>query len=140
GNDAINLAALMVRDTVGEDDSFDRNPDGTPGDQIIFSIQQIPNPSDPDGYYATGSELFVLDASLGAGGTTYLDHGGHLWDHGYALSELVISPNIVDGYGVIDINAIEAVGELVKVPEPAALALLTSCVAALATLRFRSRS
>ena len=123
GTDAINLDALMVRDTIGETDSFDRSSDGAPGDQIIFSIQQIIDPSDPDGYYATGSELFVLDASLGVGGTTYLSHGGHSWDHAYALSSLVVSPNQVDGYGVIDINAIEAVGELV-IPEPTTIALM----------------
>lgn len=136
GQDAINVDALMVRDTVGENDSFDRNPDGSPGDQIIFSIQQIPDPSDPDGYYATGSELFVMDASLGVAGTTFLRHGGHLWDHAHALSDLVISPNFTDGrYGVIDINAIEAIGELV-VPEPTTVSLFA---VALTALGFRRR-
>lgn len=137
GDDAINVDALMVRDTVGEEDSFDRNPDGSPGDQIIFSIQQIPNASDPDGYYATGSELFVLDASLGVVGTTYLDHGGHTWDHGYALSELTLSPNMIDnGFGVIDINAIESIGALV-VPEPTTMALVAVCLAAVPMCRTR---
>ena len=137
GDDAINLDALMVRDTVGEIDSFDRHPDGLPGDQILFSIQQIPNSNDPDGYYATGSELFVIDASLGLGGVKYLEHGGHKWDHDYALSSLVLSPNLVDnGYGVIDINAIEAVGEIV-VPEPASLALCAVGLAAVASMRIR---
>ena len=138
GDAAINLDALMVRDIVGDNDSFDRDPTGAPGDQLIFSIRQIPNPLDPDGYYATGSEIFVLDASLGAAGASFLRHGGHLWDHGYALSELVISPNQTDGaYGVIDINAIEAVGELV-VPEPAAAAMLVSALAATCGLRRRN--
>ena len=137
GQDAINVDALMVRDLVGEDDTFDRSPDGGPGDQIIFSISQIPNPGDPDGYYATGSELFVLDATFGIAGTTYLSHGGHLWDHGYALSELVISPNQIDGFGVIDINAIEAVGELVGVPEPTAAVMLVAGAAATLSLSRR---
>ncbi|TWT46426.1 PEP-CTERM sorting domain-containing protein [Botrimarina hoheduenensis] len=130
GNNAINVDALMVRDVVGDIDTFDRDPTGAPGDQVIFSIRQIPDPSDPDGYYATGSELFVLDASLGGLGASFLSHGGHVWDQAYALSSLVISPNLVDGgYGVIDINAIEAVGALV-VPEPASLALLALALGA----------
>ncbi|MEQ8846658.1 PEP-CTERM sorting domain-containing protein [Botrimarina sp.] len=130
GDDAINVDALMVLDTIGDPDAFDRDPNGGPGDQIIFSIQQIPDLTDPDGYYATGSELFVLDASLGPAGTTYLRHGGHLWDHSFALSDLVISPNFTDGrYGVLDINAIEAVGELV-VPEPASVGLVATLAAA----------
>jgi hypothetical protein len=139
GDDAINLDALMVYDAIGEIDSFDRTPDGSPGDQIIFSIQQIPNSSDPDGYYATGSELFVLDASLGPGGVKYLEHGGHAWDQGYALSSLAISPNLIDnGYGVIDINAIEAIGALI-IPEPASLTLLAAGLGAMAMLRFHRK-
>lgn len=137
GNDAINVDALMVFDTVGEDDSFDRSPDGAPGDQIIFSIQQILDPSDPDGYYATGSELFVMDASLGIGGVSYLRHGGHVWDQDYALKSLVVTPNLLDGaYGVLDINAIEAVGALV-VPEPGSAVLASLCGASLALVRRR---
>lgn len=139
GQAAINLDALMVNDTIGEDDSFDRNPDGSPGDQIIFSISQIPNPADPDGYYATGSELFVLDGTFGAAGATYLTHGGHAWDHMYGLTDLVISPNQLDGaYGVIDINAIEAVGELViSVPEPTTAATLVIALVTAGGLRRR---
>lgn len=137
GNDAINLDALMVQDTVGEIDSFDRSPDGSPGDQIIFSIQQIPNPGDPDGYYATGSELFVLDASLGVLGVSYLEHGGHVWDQTYALDALTVEPDLLNGrYGVLDINAIEAVGALV-VPEPAAMTLLALCLGSLPFARSR---
>lgn len=130
GQAAINLDALMVQDVIGDVDSFDRSPDGSPGDQLIFSIRQIPDPTDPDGYYATGSEIFVLDASLGAVGASFLRHGGHLWDHTHALTDLVISPNQLDGaYGVLDINAIEAVGELV-VPEPTAAVLMATALAA----------
>jgi len=137
GNAAINLDALMVRDVIGDPNSFDRSPDGSPGDQIIFSIQQILSPGEPDGYYATGSELFVLDASLGPAGVEYLEHGGHVWDHDYALTELLISPDLIEGgYGVIDINAIEAVGALI-VPEPTALALLLTCCASAVVIRRR---
>ena len=35
---------------------------GGQGDQIIFSIRQMIDLTDPSGYYATGSELFVLAA------------------------------------------------------------------------------
>lgn len=136
GEPAINVDALMVRDTLGEIDSFDRDPTGAPvGDQIIFSIRQIPDPTDPDGYYATGSELFVLDAATGV---SYLDHGGHTWDHAHALSDLVISPNFTEGaYAVIDINAIEAVGELV-VPEPASVGLMSFALVAAMGVRRRT--
>ena len=123
GDAAVNLDALMVQDIIGSDSTFDRDPTGGPGDQIIFSIRQIVDPSDPDGYYATGSELFVLDATTGTLGTTYLFHGGHLWDHAYALSSLAISPDLVDGRAVIDINAIEAVSATV-IPEPSSIVLL----------------
>lgn len=133
GQDVINVDALMVSDSVGEIDSFDRDPTGAPGDQIIFSVQQILDPTDADGYYATGSELFVLDATLGV---SYLEHGGHLWDHTYALSNFVLPATLVDGYGVMDINAIEAVGEVV-VPEPAAALLMATCFGSAMFMRRR---
>lgn len=127
GDAVINLDALMVQDIIsgpgGEGDTFDRDPAGGVGDRIIFSIRQVPDPADSDGYYATGSEIFVLDASLGAAGATYLFHGGHLWDHAYALSDLAIPPELIDGMrGVIDVNAIEAISEGV-VPEPSSVVL-----------------
>jgi hypothetical protein len=122
GNDAINLDALMVQDIIPGDahDTFDRDPTGAPGDRIIFSIRQIVDPSDPSGYYATGSELFVLDASTGA---SFLVHGGHVWDKAYALSDLALPAALVNGLAVIDINAIEAISEQV-VPEPTSAMLL----------------
>jgi len=127
GDAVINLDALMVQDIISvpgaEGDTFDRDPAGDIGDRIIFSIRQVPDPADPDGYYATGSEIFVLDATLGPAGTTYLSHGGHLWDHAYALSDLAIPPDLIDGlHGVIDVNAIEAICEEV-VPEPSSVLL-----------------
>ncbi|MEO2048317.1 MAG: PEP-CTERM sorting domain-containing protein [Pirellulales bacterium] len=124
GNDAINLDALMVQDIIpgNAHDTFDRDPTGAPGDKIIFSIRQIVDPSDPTGYYATGSELFVLDATTGPAGTTFLAHGGHLWDKAYALSDLSLPTTLVNGHAVIDINAIEAISQGV-VPEPTSAAL-----------------
>ncbi|MEO2046035.1 MAG: PEP-CTERM sorting domain-containing protein [Pirellulales bacterium] len=123
GDDAINLDALMVQDIIPgyAHDTFDRDPTGAPGDRIIFSIRQIVDPSDPSGYYATGSELFVLDASTGA---SFLSHGGHVWDKSYALSDLTLPSTHVNGLAVIDINAIEAISEGVKVPEPTSAMLL----------------
>ncbi len=120
--DALNLDALMVRDIVGEDTSFDRDPTGPGlGDAIIFSIDQIADPTDPDGYYATGSEIFVLDAG---GFGSFLTHGGHAWDHAYALSTFSIGmPGGNQNYGVFDIDAIEAVSEF-AVPEPTTATLL----------------
>lgn len=136
GNNAINLDALMVQDIVDDGagpDTFDRRPDGQ-GDRIIFSIRQIPNPNDPDGYYATGSEIFVLDASQ-PNNPMYLFHGGHLWDHAYALANLVITPNYIDGgYAVMDLNALEAISEGV-VPEPATVSLSLIGAWALAAMR-----
>ena len=127
GIQGINLDALMVFDSVGDPDRFDADivaaagddprvdQNGEPSelpheaDMIIFSIRQLVDPADPDGYYATGSELFVLDSF---GGFGFLDHGGHLWDHDYALSELMFRlEDNEDLYGVIDVNAIEAIGE-----------------------------
>ncbi len=123
----INLDALMVQEAINTHpdgfDEFEASPTGGPGDEIIFSIRQIPDPGDPDGYYATGSELFVLNAD---GTFGFLMHGGHPWDHLYSLTTFEIfggtSPQDPN-YGVIDINAIEAVGEF-AVPEPASIALL----------------
>ncbi|TWT42863.1 hypothetical protein [Botrimarina hoheduenensis] len=135
GRQSVNLDALMVLDVMGRPDIFDFDPIGNPngeeikdqngqliemgdenkGDSLIFSIRQIIDPADADGYYATGSELFVLDA---LGGVSFLDHGGHLWDHSYALSELraVSYEGQQTQYAVIDINGIEAIGEKVEAP------------------------
>ena len=92
-----------------------------PGDQIIFSIEQVPTTAAPDGsgFFATGSELFVLDgASMpGAPVGSFLTHGGHVWDKAFALASMVTSVTTPAG-GVVDVqldvNAIEAIG----VPEP----------------------
>ena len=114
--DAINLDALMVQDRDGVLNEFG------PGDSIIFSINQIVDPSDPFGLYATGSELFVLDATAAGIAPGFLFHGTHPWDKGYALGALRIVGGPGQG-GIIDINAIEAIGELV-VPEPCTVLLL----------------
>ncbi|MEO0530464.1 MAG: hypothetical protein AAF266_07765 [Planctomycetota bacterium] len=129
--EAINLDALMVQDVIGSPDEFERSPAGPGlGDEIIFSIRQIPNPADPDGFYATGSELFVLNAG---GLASHLTHGGHVWDHAYSLA--VFGGDFVPGQQVFayDINAIEAVGEF-AVPEPVSSTLL---VVAIACMRIR---
>lgn len=132
GQNAINIDALMVRDDFGSDDSFDRDPTGSgDGDTMIFSIRQIVDPSDPSGYYATGSELFVLNRATGA---SFLSHGGHDWDKAYALGSLgVVGPN-GDAFGVIDINGIETVA---GVPEPAGVAMLATGLYAMVAMRRR---
>jgi hypothetical protein len=125
--DDINLDALMVRDVVGDPDRFDDDLGGAGlGDEIIFSIRQIPSALDPTGYYATGSELFVLPAF---GPASFLAHGGHLWDKGYALGAFDVgAPGAPH---VLDVNAIEAIGEF-SIPEPASITCLllglTTCL------------
>ena len=135
GEGVINLDALMVNDIHGDIDTFDVDPTSIPGlppgasDSIIFSIRQVIDPTDPDGYYATGSELFFLN---GDGTFGFLAHGGHAWDHSYALSSLRLGgPN---GQAVIDINAIEAI---TQVPEPAGIALLLCSMGSVAAMRWR---
>ncbi|MCA9240062.1 MAG: hypothetical protein KDA37_07680 [Planctomycetales bacterium] len=131
GRNAINLDALMVLDSAGRPDEFDleflpplsedlTDQAGRPldfnehRDTIIFSIRQIIDPIDPDGYYATGSELFVLDSLSGA---SFLVHGGHVWDQAYALSELGFKlDDQEDVRGVLDINALEAIGDGQEIP------------------------
>ncbi|CAE7329676.1 unnamed protein product, partial [Symbiodinium sp. CCMP2456] len=120
GREAVNLDAMMVRDIIGDDMIFETDPAGVGSDSIIFSIRQIVDPADPDGFYATGSELFVLNAPVAGGPVTagYLFHGGHFWDHAYAISDLRIAG--ANALAYIDVNGIEAIGELV-VPEPSTL-------------------
>ena len=132
--EAINLDALMLQDAFGDLDQFEDSLTGPGGDEIIFSIRQIPNPGDPDGYYATGSELFVLNADGSAG---FLAHGGHVWDHLYSLTAFEIFGGVTPldpNYGVLEINAIEAIGEF-AVPEPGALMMALMALAAGAAIR-----
>lgn len=131
----INLDALMVQDVTGDPDIFERDPTGGgDNDSIIFSIRQI-----PDGvgsYYATGSELFVLD---GAGSISFLEHGGHVWDLAYALTAFDVWFEDQNNYGVLDINAIEAISESV-VPEPASCIMLLLGLVGLSSRAKRRRS
>lgn len=124
--DLINLDALMVHDVIEDPDVFESSPAGPVGDEIIFSIRQIPSAGDPSGYYATGSELFVLPAF---GPAMFLPHGGHLWDKAYALTAFNVGGSQTPH--ILDVNAIEAVGAF-SVPEPASMALLmlgaTACL------------
>jgi hypothetical protein len=131
GRNAINVDALMAQDLDGVPEEFG------PGDSIIFSISQIVNPQDADGFYATGSELFTLDMTAAGGPiAAYLKHGGHAWDHLYTLGAMAIvgAPGVQRVY--IDINAIEAIGELV-VPEPTSLVLLA--IGLIGALKLRRR-
>ena len=131
GHNAIDIDALMVYDTSGRVDVFDDEPqppfgeepvdqlreeieNDQPRDTLIFSIRQIVDDVDPDGYYATGSELFVLDS---LSGVSFLEHGGHEWNHDYALNELQFKrEDQEEAFGVIDVNAIEAIGERQDIP------------------------
>jgi hypothetical protein len=138
----INVDALMARDFVGDDNIFDRDVNNT--DEIIFSIRQILDPNDPSGYYATGSELFVLEAPFANGApglASFLNHGGHLWDKNYALQnmttllQLIIDDEPFEVTVQLDIDGIEAVPEAAVVPEPSSAWLLLIGMAALARRR-----
>ena len=132
GREAINLDALMVSDIIEEPDFFNEDfgfPTGEPvfdqsgvpiepfghdgnerGDQLIFSIRQIVDPSDPDGYYATGSEIFVLDSLTGV---SFLEHGGHTWDEAFALAELALTtplPGDANSDGKVDLLDLDILG------------------------------
>ncbi len=127
GDAAINLDALIVQDVVDDPNIFQRDQTGGDNhDRIIFSIRQILDPGDPDGFYATGSELWVLDAT---GSISPLVHGGHVWDHAYAKTVFgrTAGPAGQEQFFALDINALEAIGASV-VPEPAAcwLALMSA--------------
>ncbi len=131
----VDLDALMVRDFAGDPDDFGREttPGGILLDEILFSIRQITNPFDPSGYYATGSEVMWLDAS---GATGFLHHGGHPWDKGYALSDMVaLLPGATGGIVPVqlDLDALEAISS----PEPTSMALLMLGLAAVAGVRRR---
>ena len=111
GVDGINVDALMVQEVANSEREFE------PGDRIIFSISQMYD-SAGGTYYATGSELFVLD---GSGFVDFLSHGGHIWDDSYASGALRVS--LGNFTGIIDINAIEAITEG-SIPEPASFTLV----------------
>ena len=124
----INVDAMMVLSIVGDPNTFDAGLESPVHDRILFSIRQIVNPAitdadDPDRYYATGSEIFWLDATNASG---YLHHGGHDWDKAFALENLLFSTEA--GTGVVDLNAIEAVA---VVPEPSTALLGLTVIAIL---------
>lgn len=113
----IDVDAMMVFSQYGVPlTEFDSSGAEGPHDLILFSIRQIADAEDESGYYATGSEIFWLDA---AGNADFLFHGGHLWDKDYALASLALETE--EGEGVVDINALEAVA---VVPEPSTVMLL----------------
>jgi len=122
----IELDALMVND-FGEETLFE------PGDKIYFSIEQIPVTFDPDGFYATGSELFTLEATAAGIIPGFLFHGGHVWDHAWTLDNMAYSDGDEGVYRQLDIDAMEAA----SVPEPTA-AMLIGLGAAATLLRRRS--
>ena len=68
----------------------------------------------------------MLEARPGLAGpgfaVSFLDHGGHLWDKAYAITDLALA--LGPDFAVIDINAIEGISQEV-VPEPAGFALMT---------------
>ncbi|MGL4514195.1 MAG: hypothetical protein ACRCT8_13980 [Lacipirellulaceae bacterium] len=133
GTEAIDLDALMVLDQLESNESFDRNPTGGGAfDSVLFSIRQVIDVTDPTGYYATGSEIFLLDST---GAVSFLGHGGHVWDKAYALTNLRVLPPVgsPNGIVVVDVDALEAI---VQVPEPAA-GLLVAFAAGVALRRRR---
>jgi len=122
----INLDALMVND-FGEETRFEF------GDTIYFSIEQIPFTADPDGFYATGSEIFTLGfGPAGGPAAGYLFHGGHFWDHAWTLDNMAYFDDIEQVWLQLDVDAIEAV----SIPEPTALMMIG--LGAMGLLRRRS--
>ncbi|MEN0109719.1 MAG: PEP-CTERM sorting domain-containing protein [Planctomycetota bacterium] len=133
GFQAVNLDALMVLDRLGSSDEFDADPTNGEADAVLFSIEAMFSTADPSGYYATGSELILLDAT---GTASFLSHGGHLWDKAYALGALRV-PDAIGTEGiVIDINGIAGIGAA-PIPEPAAFGLLGMGFAAMVAMRRR---
>ena len=126
----IDVDAVMTYDMPGTDTRvFDGlDPVNGPWDRILFSIRQI---VDGDAYYATGSEIFWLDAS---GASGFLHHGGHDWDKAYAFSNFFVST--AEGFrAIIDINALEAVA---VVPEPCSAVLVLTAIVLLGWCSRRS--
>jgi hypothetical protein len=126
----VDLDALMLRDPNGPDSNF-----GIGDEKIMFSVRQIEDELDADGYYVTGSEIFVVEAPPVTGGPTtrsFLSHGGHLWDHEWTLENMV-----TEGGRQLDVNALEAV----SVPEPGGLGMvLMTCLGAMGCCRRRKLS
>jgi hypothetical protein len=126
--DLIDLDALVALDV------FDPYDFGN-GDILLFSIGQIPDPEDPDGFYATGSELILAVGWRGGVLATPLLHGGHQWDHAWTLEHMRAQAT----GELLDVNAIEvrpAHGPS-PIPEPAPGHLL---LAGLFALRLRGRA
>ncbi len=122
-DEAFNLDALMVYEALGSPSTHTF----TGNDFIIFSIQQIVNPD--GGFWATGSELFVLD---GLGNIDYLTHGGHVWDKQFA--EKFLQLQVGNEFVQLDLNALEAVAA----PEPATVVLTGLGIVGVITFARRS--
>lgn len=127
----IDVDALMIYSINGSPYTFDPDMGTGDDDVVLFSIRQIADPQDVEhhGYYATGSEIFWLD---GSGNRGFLHHGGHDWSRDYAVSHL----RLLDGSGIVDIDALEAV---TAVPEPPAAGLALLGVLGLWALTLRRR-
>jgi len=123
----IELDALMMQDINGAATSFD------PGDNIYFSIRQIGDTGDPDGFYATGSEIFTLESTAAGISPGFLFHGGHFWDHAWTLDYMAFFDTAEQVWLQLDVDAIESV----SVPEPASI-LLIGLAGAVTLLRRRS--
>ncbi len=123
--DDIDLDAMMILDLDGVPEQF-----GGPGDALIFSIRQLKDDAAADGFYATGSEIFTLDANAAGLFPGFLLHGGHRWDKPYALAAM----KDINGRQ-LDVNALEAA----SVPEPGTISLAVLALSALGVWRWRRR-
>ena len=116
---AAGIAALTGADAAELEDTMNLDAMMSQDQEILFSISALTLASGPA---FDGGEIFHFDRT--AGTTSYLSHGGHLWDTSFDIMGTF-------GTNSEDIDALEAVA----VPLPASLGLMALGLAALGLRR-----